>query len=153
MIRRSTNGSARPASRPEKSLTIGGISVPDEFLLPVARGLLDGDGSVINKVYRADTGRRSDYFWEYLITSFKSASRPHLDWLKARIHLTTGIAGTLSQTKYKNPLPNRHPFFELRCGKRSSLQLLPMLSPPDAPCLERKRAIWLEYARRHRLIS
>jgi len=44
---------------PRKSLTIGGLSVPDNFLMPLARGLLDGDGSVLNKVYRADTGRRS----------------------------------------------------------------------------------------------
>ncbi|MEK6208104.1 MAG: LAGLIDADG family homing endonuclease [Chloroflexota bacterium] len=43
---------------PRKSLTIGALFVPDEVLLPLARGLLDGDGSVINKVYRADTGRR-----------------------------------------------------------------------------------------------
>jgi hypothetical protein len=45
--------------------------VPDEFLFPLVRGLLDGDGSIINEVYRADTGRRKDYFREYLITSFK----------------------------------------------------------------------------------
>jgi len=50
---------------PRKSLTIGAIRAPAEFVIPLARGLLDGDGSVINKVYRADTGRRSDYFWEY----------------------------------------------------------------------------------------
>jgi hypothetical protein len=138
---------------PRKSLTIGAISVPDEFLMPVARGLLDGDGSVIDKVYRADTGRRSDYFWEYLITSFKSASRPHLEWLRSRLHATTGQAGNLSQVKYKNPLPNRHPFFELRYGKRSSLVLLPTLYPVGAPCLERKREIWLDYAHRHGVIG
>lgn len=45
---------------PRKSLTLGGISVPDRFLVPLTRGLLDGDGSIINEVYRADTGRRSD---------------------------------------------------------------------------------------------
>src|SRR5437899_11161639 len=47
---------------PRKSLTIGAIRAPAEFVIPLARGLLDGDGSVINKVYRADTGRRSDYY-------------------------------------------------------------------------------------------
>jgi len=138
---------------PHKSLTIGAISAPDEVLFPVARGLLDGDGSVINKTYRADTGRRSDYFWEHLITSFKSASRPHLEWLRSRIHATTGVTGNLSQVKYKHPLPNRHPFFELRYGKRGSLVLLPLLYPAEAPCLERKRAIWLAYAQRHGLIG
>ncbi len=137
---------------PRKSLTIGAISAPDGFLMPLARGLLDGDGSVINKVYRADTGRRSDYHWEYLITSFKSASRPHLEWLQSRIHAATAQRGNLSLVKYKNPAPNRHPFFELRYGKRSSLLLLPLLYPPTAPCLQRKRAIWLTYAQRHGII-
>jgi hypothetical protein len=138
---------------PRKSLTIGALAAPDEFLLPLVRGLLDGDGSVINKTYRADTGRRTDYYWEYLITSFKSASRPHLEWLRSRIQAATILTGNLSQVKYKNPLPSRQPFFELRYGKRSSLVLLPMLYPVGAPCLERKRAIWLDYAHRHRVIG
>jgi len=134
---------------PRKSLTIRGLSVPDEYLIPLVRGLLDGDGSVINKVYRADTGRRSDYYWEYLITSFKSASRPHLEWLQTRLLCVTGQMGNLAEMKTRIPRPNRHPFFELRYGKRSSLVLLPLIYPADAPCLERKRAIWLDYADRH----
>ena len=138
---------------PRKSLTIGALSVPDAFLIPLTRGLLDGDGSVINKVYRADTGRRPDYYWEYLTTSFKSASRPHLEWLQARLCALTAQHGNLSELKLKEPLPNRHPFFELRYGKRSSLVLLPLLYPREAPCLERKRAIWLDYAHRHSLIG
>jgi hypothetical protein len=138
---------------PRKSLTIRSISVPDEFLFPLVRGLLDGDGSIINEVYRADTGRRKDYFWEYLITSFKSASRPHLEWLGSRLHAATGHAGCLSELKRKTPLPNRHPLFELRYGKRSSLLLLPLIYPVAAPSLERKRAIWLAYAQRHGVIS
>src|SRR2546430_13087223 len=32
---------------PRKSLTIGALSAPDEFLIPLARGLLDGDGNII----------------------------------------------------------------------------------------------------------
>lgn len=140
---------------PRKSLTIGALSVPDAFLMPLARGLLDGDGSVINKVYRADTGGSADYYWEYLITSFKSASRPHLEWLQSRLRAVTGQTGYISQLNInlKNPLPNRHAFFELRYGKRSSLVLLPLLYPSAAPCLERKRAKWVGYAQRHGLIG
>src|SRR2546422_10582444 len=78
---------------PRKSLTIGALSVPDSFLMPLVRGLLDGDGSIINEVYRANTGRRSDYYWEYLITSFKSASRPHLEWLQTRLLRVTAQMG------------------------------------------------------------
>jgi len=39
-----------------RSLTIGALSVPDHLTLDIARGLLDGDGSIINKRTRADTG-------------------------------------------------------------------------------------------------
>ena len=134
---------------PRKSLTIGALSVPDEFLIPLARGLLDGDGSIINKVYRADTGRRPDYYWEYLITRFTSASRPHLEWLRARLASATGLVGTIDEMRTKEPRSNRHPFFELEYGKRSSLVLLALLYPLNAPCLERKRAIWFSYAHRH----
>jgi hypothetical protein len=136
---------------PRKSLTLGALSVPDQFLLALVRGLLDGDGSIINKVYRADTGRRSDYYWEYLITSFNSASRSHLEWLRSRLLSLTGRVGNLAELRTVEPRANRHPFFALRYGKRSSLVLLPLIYPPDAPCLERKRAVWLDYARRHDL--
>src|SRR5207244_5340967 len=114
-----------------------------------ARGLLDGDGTLLNKVYRADTGRRGDYYWEYLITRFLSASREHLAWLQASIARATAQVGTIALVKKKKPLPNRHPFYELEYGKRSSIVLLPLLYPPGAPCLERKRAIWADYAKRH----
>jgi len=40
-----------------KSLTIGPLDVPDGHLFTVARGLLDGDGSIINETTRADVGR------------------------------------------------------------------------------------------------
>src|SRR2546428_7786676 len=120
---------------PGKSLTIGALSVPDEFLLPLARGLLDGDGSIINKVYRADTGRRDDYYWEYLVTRFTSGSRPHLEWLRARLASATGRVGTIDEMMTNQPRPNRHPFYELEYRKRSSLVLLPLLYPADAPWL------------------
>lgn len=134
---------------PRKSLTIGAIPVPDDFLLPLIRGLLDGDGSVINKVYRADTARRDAYFWEYLTTSFASASKAHLEWLRTRIRDATGHLGVLSELKVTETRPNRKPFYLLRFGKRSSLVLLPLIYPVNAPCLERKRATWTEYQRRH----
>jgi len=137
---------------PRKSLVLGEIDVPDARLLALARGLLDGDGSIINEVYRADTGDRSDYYWEYLITRFTSASRPHLDWLEARIRALTGLRGRVGEVKRK-PDPTRHPFFRLEYGKLASHVLLPLLYPREMPCLERKRAIWHDYARRHGLVS
>ena len=85
--------------------------IPDARLMALTRGLLDGDGSIINEVYRADTSRRSDCFREYLKTRFTSASRPHLDWLEARIRALTGLYGSVGEVKRKAPDPTRHPFF------------------------------------------
>jgi len=132
---------------PRKSLTLGAIDVPDEHLLPLARGLLDGDGTIVNKTYRADTTRRPDYYWEYLITRFSSASRPHLEWLNSAIERGVGISGSIT-TVVRQPPDQRHPFFHLRYEKRASTALLPLLYPKGAPCLERKRGIWLRYAER-----
>lgn len=133
---------------PRKSLTLGAIDVPDAYLVPTLRGLLDGDGSILNKVYRADTSQRNDYYWEYLLTRFHSASRLHLEWIAARVAALIGVRGYLQEIRSSTPL-RRHAFFHLRYGKRASLVLLPLLYPPGAPCLERKRAIWLGYAVRH----
>lgn len=134
---------------PRKSLTLGAIAVPDQHLFPLLRGLLDGDGSIYNRVVRADTGRRDDYYWEYLLTRFQSASRDHLEWIAARVQTSTGLTGYLQEVRRAQPDPRRHPFFHLRYGKRASHVLLPLLYPEGAPCLERKRAIWTGYAARH----
>ena len=130
---------------PRKSLTIGALSVPDGFLMPLVRGLLDGDGSIINEIYRADTGRRSDYYWEYLITSFNSGSGAHLRWLREVLARVLNLKGSIHETTTSAG----NPYFELRYAKVASTILLPLLYPLGAPCLERKRDIWEAYVARH----
>jgi len=134
-----------------KSLLIGSIEVPDEFMLPLVRGLLDGDGTIINKVYRADTKDRSDYYWEYLQTKFVSGSRAHLDWLRERLARTLRLVGYLQGVR--SGFGDRTGIaYELRYGKRESLTLLPALyADPIAPRLMRKWLIWDAYAERHRI--
>ncbi|MDQ2914456.1 MAG: hypothetical protein M3T56_14530 [Chloroflexota bacterium] len=129
---------------PRKSLTIGALAVPDDFFLPLVRGLLDGDGSIINKAYRADTGRRSDYYWEYLITSFNTASEDHVLWLQRGLGRLLNLKGSVQ----RSTTTADNPYFELRYGKVASSILLPLLYPAGAPCLERKREIWLAYVSR-----
>jgi len=124
-----------------KSLTIGGVDAPDEFLFPLTRGLLDGDGSIVNGVWRADTTRRSDYYWEFLTTKFVSGSRRHLEWLHQRLRVALPVRGWIT--------PNKSAW-ELCFGKTDTKQLLPRLYPArDVPCLLRKRAIWDDYQIRH----
>ena len=124
-----------------KSLTIGRIDAPDQFLFPLARGLLDGDGSVVNRIWRADTTRRSNYYREFLRTQFVSGSRKHLEWLHERLCAALPIRGWIRGQRRR---------WVLGFGKGDSTKLLPRLYPdPDAPCLARKRAIWEAYQLRH----
>src|SRR5712691_1918487 len=126
---------------PRKSLTIGAIAVPDQFLLPLVRGLLDGDGSIINGVWQPDTSRRSGYYWEWLVTRFVSGSRTHLEWLHDRLQATLPLRGWIAPG---------HRAHALNFGKADSVQLMSRLySDPAAPCLLRKRAIWHAYCERN----
>ncbi|TMF81661.1 MAG: hypothetical protein E6I18_02300 [Chloroflexi bacterium] len=132
---------------PRKSLTIGSIDAPDEVLFPLARGLLDGDGSIVNGIWRADTTRRSDYYWECLRTKFVSGSRKHVEWLHARLRAALPLRGWITRKPYGG-------VWALIFGKADSLRLLPRLYPDvDVPCLLRKRAIWEDYLRRHEGIA
>ncbi len=134
---------------PRKSLTLGSIAVPDEFLSHLVRGLLDGDGSVINKVNRADTSRRSDYYWECLRTRFVSASHEHLVWLHQQLRLALGLRGWVEKSKTTSA---GNTLYRLAFGKRDSVRLLTWVySDRQAPCLIRKRSIWDNYCTRHGL--
>lgn len=131
---------------PRKSLTLGPVRVPDALLAHLVRGLLDGDGSIINKIWRADTTRRSDYYYEYLRVHFVSGSRDHVDWLHAQLRAALGLRGWIGTFER----PDRHPSHRLAYGKHDSIALLEWLyADPNAPCLLRKRAIWENYRRRH----
>jgi hypothetical protein len=130
-----------------KSLTIGAIAVPNDLMLELARGLLDGDGSIINKRARADTGRRSDYYWEYLQTKFVYASRSHLEWLREHLRSAFGVEGLTIKRAARD---RRHACYTLRYSKRASHILLPALYRDlRAPRLTRKWQVWQRYLERH----
>ena len=134
---------------PRKSFTIGAVDIPDALFLHFVRGLLDGDGSIMNKVARADTGRRSDYYWEYLQTKFVSASREHVEWLRERLRAIAGVEGYMMK---RTATPGHGECYALRFGKTTSVRLLPLLyADPIAPRLSRKWEIWARYAQRHDL--
>jgi len=132
---------------PRKSLVLGPIDVPDALLVDLMRGLLDGDGSIINKRARADTKRSKTYHWEYLRTNFLSASRAHILWLRDRIDAAFGLEGYVAVARARK---GRTEMYTLRFGKRASLQLLPRIyADPAAPRLTRKWRVWAEYRKRH----
>jgi hypothetical protein len=132
---------------PRKSLRLGAIDVPDEFLAPLVRGLLDGDGNITDHVWKADTTRRSDYYYEWFRVRFASASRPHLDWLKTRLTDALQLRGWIWFDVTRG-----NGMGCLSYGKHDSMKLLAWLyADQNAPCLVRKRLIWESYARRHPL--
>ncbi|MEP7003210.1 MAG: hypothetical protein ABI888_01590 [Chloroflexota bacterium] len=134
---------------PRKSLTISEVDVPDELFMPFARGLLDGDGSVMNKLARADTRRRQDYYWECLQTRFVSASRPHLVWLRGKLEEMLGVDGLIIRRKARG---RRHDCYTLRYSKLDSHRLLPALyADRTVPRLTRKWLVWAAYIQRHGL--
>ncbi|MGH2452096.1 MAG: hypothetical protein ACRDGE_12690 [Candidatus Limnocylindria bacterium] len=132
-----------------KSLTLGAIDVPDEFLLPLVRGLLDGDGTISNFVHAPTRRKYPQYRYERLWVFFNSASVAHLDWLATRLTRQLGIKGIVER---RPPRPPSREFFRLKYGKYASRALLAALYPnPEVPRLVRKWRIWADYAARNDL--
>lgn len=130
-----------------KSLTLGAIDVPEEFFLPLVRGLLDGDGTILSFVHAPTPSTYPDYLYERLWVIFCSASRPHLEWLRAGLKRVLGLHGYLAQAKRRD---GRHDLFTLKYGKHASVGLLSVLyQDPEAPRLERKWMKWARYCGRN----
>lgn len=135
---------------PRKSLTVGAIEAPDEFIGPLARGLFEGDGSIRNFVHAPTRGAYPNYMYERLWVYFTCASRAHLEWLKTALERTLRVFGYIED---RPPTETRNAFFRLKFGKRDSITLLRAMYPrSDVPKLERKWKIWQDYATRHALI-
>ena len=123
---------------PRKSLTLGAISVPDDVFAHFVRGLLDGDGSIIDVTYHG-AGKARGRRYRTLIVRFVSASSPHIEWLRGQINSLFGVSGSMSKSRG---------VFRLTFTKRASLALLPVLYPTATlPCLTRKRAVWQRFLR------
>ena len=123
--------------QPRKSLTLGPLSVPDEVFPHLLRGLLDGDGSIIDRTYRG-TGKARGRTYRTLLVRFISASRPHVEWLRAKIDELFAIRGGLTTTRG---------IHRLTYAKAASLRLLPIIYPAtEIPYLIRKREIWTRFA-------
>jgi len=125
---------------PRKSLVLGPIDVPDALVFDCARGLLDGDGSIVRYSYDG-TGNARGKRYEALRTQFTCGSRPHLDWLRARLDELLGIRGSVHYASRS---------WRLTYAIRASTTLLRHIYPGrDVPKLERKWETWLSYALRY----
>lgn len=130
---------------PRKSLTLGAIHAPPELIVPLARGLMDGDGSIANFIHAPTVMTYPAYRYERLLVNFNSASREHLDWLRAQLELVVGEAGSLNVHRIRD----RHDMFRLQYAKHASVRLLRLFyADPKAPRLIRKWRIWNAYVER-----
>jgi hypothetical protein len=121
---------------PRKSLTLGAIDAPSEIFPHLLRGLVDGDGSILDCTYRG-TGKAKGRRYRTLLVRFTSASHDHVKWLRSRIGVEFGLMGGLWC---------EDGLYQLTYAKRASLRLLPLIYPdPAVPCLERKRDVWLKF--------
>jgi len=131
---------------PRKSLTLGVLAVPDQFLFPTLRGLFDGDGHIQNFIHKPTVRLYPNYEYERLLIGFNSASRRHLDWIQERVLTITQIVGSIQQLPSKD---RRHDMFRLVYAKHASIALLRLMYPSDdVPRLTRKWKIWMDYKRR-----
>ena len=123
---------------PRKSLTLGPITIPDDVLAHLLRGLLDGDGSIIDCTYDG-TGKARGRRYRTLLVRFNTASREHAEWVRHRISERYGLHGGLWC---------EDGMYQLTYAKRASRRLLPLLYPaPNVPCLSRKREVWRNFER------
>lgn len=123
-----------------KSLRLGPLLIPDEFLADFVRGCVDGDGTIVTYVDRHHTAKNEKYVYERLFVSVVSASLPFLEWLQTSVGRVAHVKGAL--LLHKDSKANRSSIWALKYAKRESARLLNwMYYAPTVPCLARKRRI------------
>lgn len=125
-----------------KSLTLGGLKFPDGLLFDVARGLLDGDGSIAHYVHRPVLRDYPRYLYRRLSVLFHSASLNHLEWLQEKLRAALSIRGAILSPARSTP----NKLYVLKYGKYASITLLTKLyEDPTSPRLVRKWTIWEDF--------
>ena len=123
---------------PRKSHVLRGDRRAFRVSCHLVRGLLDGDGSVMDVTYDG-TGKARGKRYRTLLVRFVSASRDHITWLQERISSQFQLAGAVQC---------QQGMWSLAYAKRASLALLGMLYPDaNVPCLRRKREVWERFVR------
>ena len=112
---------------PNKTKTIGKISMPDEYFFDFLRGHHDGDGYF----YSYFDPRWKSSFMYYLV--FVSSSRAHIDWIRNRLKVFLGVWGHLTKD-------HRTAVHQLKYAKQEGFKILKrMYGDKKSICLSRKR--------------
>ncbi len=123
---------------PNKTHTIGRISVPDQYFRDFLRGHLDGDGTVLTYIDTYSSYKNRRYTYTRLYVKFISASKPHIFWLSETISTLINVKGSL--TKYVNKYQTT--MWTLKFAKKESIILLKWIYyDPLLPALRRKQLL------------
>lgn len=111
---------------PNKSKTIGALSIPPEFIPDFLRGSFDGDGTFYSYF---DKRWRSSFMY-YLC--FISASLTHIEWIQSITYYYLGLTGYISYG-------DKNHIYQLRYAKKEAQKIINSIYyNPDVPKLERK---------------
>jgi len=127
--------------KPNKTVGLLRLKIPDKYLPDFLRGHIDGDGSIIHYIDRHNEYKGKIYTYNRLYITFRSSSSIHIRWLRQNIRRILNINGSLSGWKDRRR-NNKKILWALRFCKRESLILLKYLYySPNLPCLLRKKKI------------
>lgn len=111
---------------PRKSKTIGSIRIPKKFFFDFLRGCFDGDGSFFS--YYDPRWPKSFMFY----TTFVSASKEFINWLRKNLKKYIGINGHITQD-------GNNIAYQLKYAKKESIILIPKLYyRKNLPILKKK---------------
>jgi hypothetical protein len=112
---------------PRKSLTMGKLSIPDEYFFDFLRGCLDGDGCFYS--YWDPRWRSSHMFY----LEFVSASIKHIEWLRKTLKDVLNVNGHVVSDGRKRA-------HQLKYAKKEALVIIKkMYYNPKVVCLSRKK--------------
>lgn len=134
---------------PRKSLTLGPLRVPTQFLSHVMRGLIDGDGSIDCYVHNPIKKINPNYRYQRLSVRFLSASRAHCVWVQEILREHLQIVGALLRKHGRGY--SEHDLCNVKYGKYASIRLLTwMYEGSEGMRLERKYVKWSGFVERER---
>ena len=112
---------------PNKTKIIGEVKIPREYFFDFLRGHLDGDGCFYS--YWDPRWKSSFMFY----TTFISASRSHIDWLRSEIFEALTVKGHITGDGKKS-------VYQLKYAKAESLKIIKnVYYNKQVLCLSRKR--------------
>jgi hypothetical protein len=86
---------------PAKTYNIGSLNIPDKYFPDFLRGHLEGEGNITSYKDFYNTYKNPKYIYTRIYTVFRSASKPHIMWLRDKITRLCNVKGHVLEEKPK----------------------------------------------------